>query len=83
MASSSIERMIEVGPAGEEPQPAAPLPAPDEIEGWIATLQGDGHGLDDTDRIDMIRALERLTCAAAGAQAALTAAFPLYPGLQQ
>jgi hypothetical protein len=36
------------------------------VEGWIATLQGDGRDLDDAERIDLIRALERLTCVAAG-----------------
>ncbi len=38
-------------------------------------LSGIGEGSDDVERIDLIRALEELKCAAEGAQAVLTAAF--------
>ncbi len=54
---------------------AASLPSPAEVEGWIAELQGDGPDLTDPERIDLIHALERLACAAAGAQAILTVEF--------
>lgn len=59
----------------EEAAPAVSLPAPAEVDGWIAALQSDGRDLSDPERIDLIHALERLTCAAAGAQAVLTAEF--------
>ncbi|WP_439939227.1 DUF222 domain-containing protein [Nocardia sp. N13] len=53
----------------------APLPTRQAVEDWIAELQGDGRGRSDAERIDLIGALERLSCAAAGAQAILTTEF--------
>ena len=64
--------MIEGAHEGQT-APADSLPAPAVVEEWIGRLQGDGRHLDDAERIDLIRSLERLTCAAAGAQAVLTA----------
>lgn len=55
---------------------AAPM-CVDELRGWRARLTGalerPDTGLDDTERIDAIRALEELVCAATAAQAALSA----------
>ncbi|WP_432478676.1 DUF222 domain-containing protein [Nocardioides sp. GXQ0305] len=42
---------------------------------WTHRLSTSGLDLDDADRIDLIRALEELKCAAEGAQARATAAF--------
>lgn len=74
--------MIETGHHTGTGQPAdhpalAPetLPGAEEVEGWIQRLQHDGEPLDDAARIDLIRALERLTCAAGAAQAVLTGEF--------
>jgi hypothetical protein len=53
------------------------LPSLDEIRGWTRRLGESGRGLDDADRIDLIRALEELKCAAEGAQAEVTADFVL------
>lgn len=54
---------------------AAPLPAPEVIEAWVEQLQRDGSAMSDEARINMIRSLQRLKCAAGGAQATLTAEF--------
>ena len=46
------------------------------VAGWRAALVEVGHacdGLDDAGRVDLIRALEELTCSATSAQAALAA----------
>jgi hypothetical protein len=72
VASHTIEHMIELA-QGRYASPAASLPELAEVDRWIAALQADTRGLDDTQRIDLLRALERLTCAAAGTQAVLTA----------
>ena len=53
------------------------LPSAAEIVAWTRRLAGSGCGLDDADRVDRIRALEALKCAAEGAQAELTAEFDL------
>lgn len=46
------------------------------VAGWTAALAGADLGtLDDTGRIDLIRALEELKCAAEGVQARVTADF--------
>ena len=58
---------------GRHAVPAVFLPELAEVDRWIAALQADTRGLDDTRRIDLLRALEQLTCAAAGTQAVLTA----------
>ena len=52
-------------------------PSRDEIRGWTRRVQESGRGLDDPDRIDLIRALEELKCAVEGAQAEVTADFVL------
>jgi hypothetical protein len=52
---------------------SATLPSRAEIEAFTARLAGPCEGLDDEDRIDRIRAMEELKCAAEGAQAVLTA----------
>ena len=55
----------------------AALPTLAEIRHWTQRLQEPGHGLDDPERIDMLRALEELRCAVEGAQAEVTADFVL------
>ena len=60
--------MFEVG---IESQP----PSVDDVHAMAAALTRVGEGLDDPARIDMLRALEVLACAARGAQAAITADF--------
>jgi Domain of unknown function (DUF222) len=54
---------------------AAVLPSADEITSWARSLDASGRHLDDAQRIDLLRALEELKCAAAGAQAEVTADF--------
>ena len=56
-----------------EPIPAA-SPVSD-VRAWTEQVASLGRGLDDADRIDLIRALEELTCAAAAAQAVVSADF--------
>ncbi len=63
-----------VGGSGAD---AAALPTLAEVQGWTGRLQGSGRGLDDTERIDLLRAFEALTCALQGAQAEVTADFVL------
>jgi hypothetical protein len=53
------------------------LPRLAEVLRWTRRLGGSGRGLEDVERIDLIRALEELKCAAEGAQAELTADFDL------
>ena len=48
---------------------------PDAIQGWKALLAHAHRGLDDPDRINMIRGLEELKCAAEAAQAVIAADF--------
>ena len=50
---------------------ALALPTLAQIEGWIAELQGECGQLGDAERVDVMRALERLKCCAEGAQAVL------------
>lgn len=59
----------------EKTATAVSPPTPAIVETWIAALQSDSRDLTDTDRVDLIRSLERLTCAAAGAQAVLADDF--------
>lgn len=54
---------------------AGALPSVAEVHAWTARLTGSGRALDDPTRIDMLRALEELKCAAEGAQAEVTADF--------
>jgi hypothetical protein len=54
---------------------AGGLPSVAEVQAWSAQLTGSGRGLDDPGRIDMLRALEELKCAAEGAQAEVAADF--------
>jgi Domain of unknown function (DUF222) len=61
-----------VGPEAEEPT-AAPKAA--QVLEFASFLAGRVDALDDRDRIDLIRALEVLKCAAEGAQAVVTADF--------
>src|SRR4249919_3436774 len=51
------------------------LPSAGEVGSWTRRLAGGARGLDDAERIDLIRALEELKCAAEAAQAEVTAAF--------
>ncbi len=53
----------------------AKRPSVDDVHAMAAALSGIGGGLDDPARIDMLRALELLACAARGAQAIVTADF--------
>ena len=67
--------MRDLGEFGGGSAASATLPSRAEIEAFTARLAGSCEGLDDADRIDRIRALEELKCAAEGAQAVLTADF--------
>lgn len=49
--------------------------SPADVHAWIEQLTSLDRELDDAARIDLIRALEELTCAAAAAQAVVTADF--------
>jgi hypothetical protein len=71
--------MIDLGRHPATGQPAGqpvPLPTGEEIRTLTARLAaGHGAGLDDAERIDLIRALEEHKCAAEATQALLTADF--------
>ncbi len=67
--------MRDLGLAAGASGATAVLPSVAEISAWTQQLGGRGHELDDAARIDMIRALEELKCAAEGAQAEVTADF--------
>jgi hypothetical protein len=54
------------------PSPAAGVAA---VQEWTHCLQDVSRTLDDVERIDMLRALEELMCAAAGAHVVVTADF--------
>src|SRR3954469_21559487 len=54
---------------------AIALPRLDEVRVLTRRLAGSGQALDDAARIDMLRALEELKCAAEAAQAEVTADF--------
>ncbi len=56
---------------------AVVLPSLAEVRGWTQRLGGSGRGLNDAERIDLLRALEELSCAVHGAQAEVTADFVL------
>jgi hypothetical protein len=51
------------------------VPSVDDVHAMAAVLARVGAGLDDPGRVEMLRALERLKCAAEGAQAVVTADF--------
>ena len=57
----------------------AQAPSVDQVHAMASALSRAGAGLDDAARIDMLRALEVLKCAASGAQAVLTADFDRVP----
>jgi hypothetical protein len=60
------------------PAPAGPAGVPlgvAAVRGWTSALLSVPRTLDDAERIDLLRALEELTCAAAGAQVVVTADF--------
>ena len=75
MLPSSVLGMRDLGERGGGSAASATMPSRAEIEAFAARLAGSCEGLDDAERIDRIRALEQLKCAAAGAQAELTADF--------
>jgi hypothetical protein len=62
-----IEHMFELG--------IDSAPTVDDIHRGTAVVSRIGEGRDDVERIDLMRALEELKCAAEAAQAMLTAAF--------
>jgi hypothetical protein len=63
-----LERPAEAG--------SSTLPVVEQVRAWTATLQSAPRGVhDDAARLEFVRALEELTCAAAGAQAVATADF--------
>ncbi len=51
------------------------VPDADEVDSWVRRLGSRVRDLDDVARIDLIRALEELKCAAEAAQAVLSADF--------
>jgi hypothetical protein len=53
----------------------AQAPSVDDVHAMAAVLSRVGTGLEDPARVDMLRALETLKCAAEGAQAIVTADF--------
>lgn len=67
--------MRDLGPGRSSGSAAATLPSYAEVRAWTERLGAAGGGLDDAERIDLIRALEELKCAAEGAQSELTADF--------
>ena len=75
MPPSSVLGMRDLGQRGGGSAASATMPSRAEIEAFTARLAGSCDGLDDADRIDRIRAMEELKCAAEGAQAVLTADF--------
>ena len=78
VATSSVMGMrdlgLDAGGAGGG-VPTGVLPTLAEVRVWTARLGGSGRALDDSSRIDLLRALEELKCAAEGAQAEVTADF--------
>lgn len=76
MVAPSVLGMRDLGDAtGGVGSGAAALPGLAEVRRFTARLAASGRQLDDAERIDLIRALEELRCAAAGAQLELTADF--------
>ncbi len=77
VGTSRLAHMFEVaiagGPEGAGPSAAAPEAA--EVMAFARSLAGGTDTLDDGGRIDLIRALEVLKCAAEGTQAVATADF--------
>ena len=75
MAGSSVSDMRDLGNEWSSGSTTAVLPTLAQINELTRALAGAPGPLDDADRIDIIRALEELKCAAEGAQAAVTADF--------
>lgn len=77
-APPTVEHMIEKtefgAPGLPARKPAPPVDA-DIVREWTTRLASPSRDLGDAERIDLVRALEELTCAAAAAQSATTAAF--------
>lgn len=69
-ATATLPSVAEIGA-----MTATTLPSPAEVGAWTRRLAGSGRQLDDAGRIDLLRALEELKCAAEGAQAEVTADF--------
>lgn len=78
--------MFEPSQARRGPAPAGPFGVPGgvpagvpvgaaAVQSWTSALLSVSRALDDGERIDLLRALEELTCAAAGAQVTVTADF--------
>jgi hypothetical protein len=68
--------MFEVAYVGNPGAPTpTPVPKAAEVLEFATSLAGGIDALDDRERIDLIRALEVLKCAAEGTQAAVTADF--------
>ncbi|RJS47473.1 HNH endonuclease [Nocardioides cavernaquae] len=78
--------MFEPSQARRGPAPAGPFGVPGgvpagvpvgaaAVQSWTSALLSVSRALDDGERIDLLRALEELTCAAAGAQVMVTADF--------
>jgi hypothetical protein len=77
VVAASVLGMRDLGSIGAERGGGglAALPSLAEVRGWTRALRGCGRGLDDEERIDLIRALEELRCAVEGAQAEVTTDF--------
>ena len=75
MVTPSVVCMRDLGLDTTGGAAAAVLPSAAEVNRWTRRLGSSGRGLDDADRIDLIRALEELKCAAEATQADLTADF--------
>ena len=56
----------------DTPPDRTPLDAGD-VDAWVEQLASSDGPVDDESRVEMLGALERLTCAAAGLQAEITA----------
>ncbi len=70
--------MIDASGRVEEPAPAGSfaLPDVDAVRAWTCALRDlPEAAVDDAERVDLLRALEELACAAAGAQVVVTADF--------
>jgi uncharacterized protein DUF222 len=75
VATSSVVGMRDLGGDGSSGSAVVVLPSVAEINAVTRQLGGASEPMDDAVRIDLIRALEELKCAAEGAQAELTADF--------
>ena len=78
MVAFTIERMIEateIPAPGRGGLPPVPPVDADLVREWTTRLSSGSRELSDAERIELIRALEELSCAAAAAQSVTTAAF--------